>query len=278
MSLLTEISSYIVWFAIYSIAGWLYETVICSIAAKKLVKRGFLNGPYCPIYGAGAVCCILLFSDIDNILGLFFAGMVVTSVIEYFTSWAMEKLFSARWWDYSSRRFNLNGRKCLLGSAVFGTMIVLLIKIIHPWVVSLTGCIHPNIIIILASAFAAVFVIDIVLTVLSINRFNEKLAEIHMRAQRAVSDYRMHMESRREDIKNKLQSSVDAIKNCKHTEGINKTGSRLSLHERRILRSFPKFQSTRYNDALKSIREEWKKYIEKKKNEIKSKKNKQSKH
>lgn len=267
MSVLTEISSYIVWFAIYSIAGWIYETIICSISAKKLVKRGFLNGPYCPIYGTGAVCCILLFSDINNILGLFFAGMVVTSVIEYFTSWAMEKLFSARWWDYSNRKFNLNGRICLLGSVVFGAMIVLLIKILHPWIASITNNINPYAMIALAAVFIVGFAVDIIFTVVHMNRFNEKLGEIHLRAQQAISDYRVQAEARKEDIKNKLQVSVEAIRN-------KKSEVKLSLHERRILRSFPKFQSTRYSDALKSVKEDWKKYIEKKKEKINKKKDK----
>ena len=96
------IETWFLWLMIYSIIGWVYESTICSIGHRKLINRGFLNGPYCPIYGTGAVLVLL-----------FFAGALVTCSLEYLTSWLMEKLFHARWWDYSKRKFNIGGRVCL---------------------------------------------------------------------------------------------------------------------------------------------------------------------
>ena len=132
------IETWFLWLMIYSVIGWVYESTICSIGQRKLINRGFLNGPYCPIYGTGAVLVLLVLGRIQNPVLLFFAGAVLTCSLEYLTSWLMEKLFHARWWDYSKRKFNIGGRVCLIGAVVFGAFSVVLILVLHPWVKSLT--------------------------------------------------------------------------------------------------------------------------------------------
>ena len=90
-------------FLVYSFLGWVCETVYCSIGQRKFVNRGFLNGPLCPVYGFGAVAVLLFLRPLrENLLLLFFGGMILTSVIEYITGFALEKLFAAKWWDYSN--------------------------------------------------------------------------------------------------------------------------------------------------------------------------------
>ena len=121
------IETWFLWLMIYSIIGWGYESTICSIGQRKLINRGFLNGPYCPIYGTGAVLVLLVLGRIQNPVLLFFAGALVTCSLEYLTSWLMEKLFHARWWDYSKRKFNIGGRVCLIGAVVFGAFSVVLV-------------------------------------------------------------------------------------------------------------------------------------------------------
>ena len=116
MEFLKTVETYFLWLMIYSIIGWIYESTLCSITNKKLINRGFLNGPYCPIYGSGAILVILILGRIKNPVLLFFLGALVTCSLEYLTSYVMEKLFHARWWDYSQRKFNINGRVCLIGA------------------------------------------------------------------------------------------------------------------------------------------------------------------
>lgn len=133
------------WFILYSFFGWVYESILCSCTSHSLVNRGFLNGPLCPIYGFGAVTVILAFwwePDI-SLWNLFLSSMVLTCTLEYITSWGMEKLFHARWWDYSDYRFQLNGRVCLLGAVAFGSFSVLLIKVVHPRVAALVNRLPP---------------------------------------------------------------------------------------------------------------------------------------
>ena len=98
----------LLWFLLYSCVGWVYESVLVSVLERRWVNRGFLNGPICPIYGAGAVLGILLLSGLrDHPVIIFLISALGASVLEFVTSWAMEKIFHARWWDYSDYRFNI---------------------------------------------------------------------------------------------------------------------------------------------------------------------------
>ncbi len=121
------ISRFFVEFILFSLGGWVYESIYCTITRKHWTNRGFLFGPVCPIYGFGAMA-VRLFAfyvpikpgkDIP-LWAVFVSFMVVSAILEYITSWAMEKMFHARWWDYSSMPLNLNGRICLPASLLFG--------------------------------------------------------------------------------------------------------------------------------------------------------------
>ncbi len=120
-------------FLIYAFIGWVGEEIWTGIGQRKLTKRGMLFGPICPIYGFGALGILYLLQPWkDTWVRLFFASMIVTSVLEYITSWLLEKTLHAKWWDYSGRPFNLNGRCCLLNSAAFGAGGLALEHLIHP--------------------------------------------------------------------------------------------------------------------------------------------------
>ena len=95
------------WFLLYAFIGWVYESVLVSVSERRWVNRGFLNGPLCPIYGCGAVLAIVLLHDFTNPIEIFLISSFGASILEYITSWGMEKLFHARWWDYSHYRFNI---------------------------------------------------------------------------------------------------------------------------------------------------------------------------
>ena len=109
------------WFFIYSFLGWVWESVYVSVKKRKLVNRGFINGPFCTIYGAGAVTIYLLLRPLRGNLALLYLGGVLTAtVLEYFTGWIMEAVFYTRWWDYSSKKFNLHGYISLASSLLWG--------------------------------------------------------------------------------------------------------------------------------------------------------------
>ena len=119
-------------FIIISFLGYLLEVFVCSYGSKKLVNRGFLFGPYCPIYGVGGVLVIWCLNRYyEDPIVVFIVGMFLTSSIEYYTSYVLEKVFHNRWWDYSSRKDNLNGRICLGNSIFFGFGSCLIIYLVY---------------------------------------------------------------------------------------------------------------------------------------------------
>ena len=136
----TDLYHIIHWFFIYSFLGWLMETCYVAIVDKKLVNRGFVNGPVCTIYGFGALSVYFILKPFENnILILFIMGIIVTSILEYFTAWIMEIIFRTTWWDYSNYSFNIKGRICLLNSIIWGFLTVALFLFIQPFVNSIVS-------------------------------------------------------------------------------------------------------------------------------------------
>ena len=131
--MLEKIALIAIYFFFYSALGWLGESIYCSIAAGKIINRGFLTGPICPIYGTGAVVMTLVLAPLKEYpILVFIVGLVVCDIVEFATSYIMEKLFHARWWDYSNKWLNIQGRICFRHSMYWGIASVLFIYFVHP--------------------------------------------------------------------------------------------------------------------------------------------------
>lgn len=161
MVILMNLSIYIILFMIYSFIGWAMEVVFTLYKDKALVNRGFLMGPYCPIYGSGCILIILLLKRYahDPVV-LFLMSMVVCSILEYLVSYILEKLFKARWWNYSDRKFNINGRICLETLIPFGLLGCLLTYVINPFMCNTLLKVPSNILNALAIILFVLFIID----------------------------------------------------------------------------------------------------------------------
>lgn len=234
------IERYFLWFVFYSIVGWVYETILCSSREGRFINRGFLNGPYCPIYGAGAVLDLLILGRIENPICLFFSGVVVTCTLEYLTSYAMERLFNARWWDYSHMRFNIKGRVCLLGAIVFGLFSVILIKGVHPVVVWHTEYVPPIVLHIVCTAVFALLSIDIVVTLTGMADFENKVKEISAL------------------IKQHNERITDKLHNTEVAQALNNAHESITRllngQQKRMLKSFPSLRLKNYDKITNEIR------------------------
>ena len=159
-------------FVCYSFIGWLIEVVFEFVNNGKLVNRGFLIGPYCPIYGVGGVIAtITLTSHKDSVIILFVMSMFLFAILEYFTSYLMEKLFKARWWDYSHFRFNINGRICLETLVPFGLLGCFAIYIVNPCFEFLFSLVNQQVLDIIAIVIAVIFILDVILSLRIISNF-----------------------------------------------------------------------------------------------------------
>ena len=124
---------YFILFMLYSIFGWICEEIVTFDPKKGFINRGFLLGPYCPIYGFSAIFMTILLNKFSNSLAIFSLALIICSTVEYLSSYVMEKLFNARWWDYSKKPFIINGRICLKNALCFGVMGLILIKVVDPY-------------------------------------------------------------------------------------------------------------------------------------------------
>lgn len=130
------------YFSIYSFMGWVLETVFASFNHKKFINRGFLIGPFTPIYGFGAILIILFSKWIEQIFENYYLSLLISivistllvTVLEFITGYVLEKVFHEKWWDYSNNALNLKGYVCLKYSLLWGGLAFILIQVIHPFV------------------------------------------------------------------------------------------------------------------------------------------------
>ncbi len=167
-------------FIIYSFLGYLVEVANISLNDKKLnFSRGFLIGPIIPVFGITTLLIITLLNRYSNeLITLFILSTVLCCLLEYITSYIMEKMFNMRWWDYSDKKYNINGRICLDFAIYFGIGGVIALKILQPFFFKLLTSIDQKIIIIIAIILLVLFIIDIVLSFNIIFKFKNKINTI----------------------------------------------------------------------------------------------------
>lgn len=137
---------YILYFFLYAALGWAAEVCFAAWKEHRLVNRGFLNGPLCPVYGFGMAAMLLLLAPWqDNVLAVFAGGMAITTLIEWLAGWLLYKLFRARWWDYSHLPFNIGGFVCLPFSLLWGAASVVMLLAVHPPIARLAEAIPPGV-------------------------------------------------------------------------------------------------------------------------------------
>ena len=185
------------YFLIYSFLGWVVEVIYHAVTRGKVINRGFLNGPVCPIYGFGVLSVFALINLLKN-LGLpmnsfwiFVFGCVLATLIELFGGWLLDKFFHARWWDYSDRPMNLKGYICVQFSILWGIAILIVVKIFQGFIEKQSLFVNaskPGWI--AAAILMAVYFADLILTVAVIRGFNQKLGKLEKISGeiRAVSD------------------------------------------------------------------------------------------
>ena len=163
---------YFILFIVYSFLGWVMEMIVCAIADKKVVNRGFLVGPYCPIYGCGCILILFLLNKYkEDPIVLFVMSVLICSILEYFTSYIMEKLFKARWWDYSDKKFNINGRICLDTLAAFGILGLILVYLVNPLFVGLIDKMGHTVLLVVAITLLVIFIVDGIVSLKVISGF-----------------------------------------------------------------------------------------------------------
>ncbi len=202
------------WFFIYSFLGWVWESAYVSVKKRKLVNRGFINGPLCTIYGAGAMCVYLfLRPGEENPALLYVGGVVLATLLEYITGWLMERIFHTRWWDYSNQKYNLHGYICLTSSLAWGGFTLLLFYVLQPFVSWITSLYPVNIGKILDGIIAVLYAVDF-----STSAFAAfDLSKTFEKAEDMLEELALYLQSTklyetREEIRSKLEATPGYVK------------------------------------------------------------------
>ena len=202
------------WFFIYSFLGWAWESAYVSIKNKKLVNRGFINGPLCTIYGAGAVTIYLLLRPFEKNLALLYLGGVITATaLEYVTGWIMETVFHTRWWDYSNKKFNLHGYISLASSLLWGAFSILLFKLLQPFVSWITSLYPQSIGEVILAVVSVLYGIDFGISAYTAFGLSKTFGKVEDMLEELIS----YMENSRlyetrEEIREKLEGIRGSIK------------------------------------------------------------------
>lgn len=264
-------------FIAYSTLGWCGEMIYCSVPKGRLCeKRGFLNGFLCPIYGHGALLVLYaLRGGFRNPFLTFLFGALLTSALEYFTSWVMEKLFHMRWWDYSKKKIQINGRVCLLNSVLFGLACVLLCHVVNPPVMAWLFRIGDTYTVPAASFLFGIYLMDNILSVRSAIQLSNRTEKLHQLQQ----EVRQHLAAAAENLEGKvaegrerylqsvdsmtrdfmegqstqqLQAHYDAYLDERRRQ-LQLLRSGQDMFERRLLRSHPNLRSS-HDEQLNQLR------------------------
>lgn len=284
----------LVWiFIIYAFLGWCTEVAYAAVDTGKFVNRGFLNGPYCPIYGCGIVIVVSILTQIkDNLFILFFGSLLLTTVLEFLTGFLLEKIFHNKWWDYSDYPFNIKGYVCLKFSLYWGLACTFVMDIIHPMIYKLISILPFVAGVIILLVIMVIFTTDIVISVLTILKLNQRLKSMDDIAKRihnisdeigekvyknvsTVMDKSEEFQTSREDFLAKIEQNVQTIKSNletrkdvlseEYTKKMNESEELLKKYKellsqknfgiKRLMKAFPNMKSLKQNEVLQKYRE-----------------------
>lgn len=234
-----DIRVYFLLFMTYAICGWIMEVTCKLIQYKRFINRGFLIGPYCPIYGYGAILITILLRKYTNDpVVLFFMAIIICGTLEYLTSYFMEKIFKARWWDYSQKKFNINGRVCLNTIIPFGLLGLFIMYVSNPFLIGKIEQLPEIALNILSSVLLVIYIVDNIVSGIVIR----------------------YVKKTEKDFGKELDNTEEMTKKVKEI-----LQSKSVLH-RRLLNAYPKLEAVKIK--IKEKKQEIKEQVEEQKSEI----------
>ncbi len=262
---------WIAYFIIYSFSGWIIEVLHAFIERKEWVNRGFIKGPFCPIYGFGVLMLLVVLTPVEgNWPLLFILAVALITLLEFVTGLLLETLFGAKWWDYQDEKYHVKGYVCPKYSLLFGGMAIITIKGIHPLIEAGMETIPSRALQASALILLTYLAVDFIQTVLEIIGLNRLLQELQQKMEelRQLEVREMllkerieklgHMERQVEEVERRLQLIKDHFKELRiEYEVMLRSG--LGRY-RRILKAFPRFHSKRFQKGYKKLKERFRSF------------------
>ena len=273
------LSELVLLFFVYGFLGWCTEVAFAAFKSGRFVNRVFLNGPICPIYGFGLIGVVLLLAPLKGNLWLLFVGScVITTLIELVTGFQLEKLFHAKWWDYSGMPLNIGGYVCLLFSLIWGVACMAIVLWVHPPIYGLVHRLPKMLTRILDGLFLAMLAVDLAATVATIRKLSRRLARITLLADEIhtlsdelggnIAEKALAAKQKIETEQAKLEQGVERFEERKEQSRVQREQRLAELRakvdaalsergfgHRRLLEAFPNLKSHRNPESLRRLRE-----------------------
>ncbi len=268
----------ILYFFVYGFLGWCTEVIFAAFKQHRFVNRGFLNGPICPIYGVGVtlvIACLEAFQS--NLLLLYISSVILVTVLEGVTGWAMDKLFHNKWWDYSKLPFNIGGYVCLLFSLIWGVACIFIVYFVHPLIHQVLSLIPHTAGIALIAILGIALLSDMIVTTSAIVKFNQYLEllkhitdELHAISNQIGAElYQnvMHVLDMQESSRQKLDdvklevSEEIRMQIVELKTRAQNLGEKVPKPARRLLKAFPKLESRNYKAQLELFRQKLEQHL-----------------
>ena len=265
-----------IYFVLYSFIGWVIEVIFHAVTLGKVINRGFLNGPVCPVYGFGMLAVLATAGGLKDVLGatsvdtvgfgwLFLGGVVLATLVELIAGYLLDHFFHARWWDYSDKPFNFHGYICLEFSLLWGLGCVIAVRLAHPLLSATTDAKIPTKIgWPILGALYALYLVDLITSVLTVRGLNAKLKELDevRRLLRTPSDALTReiagttLKAAQRVDENRVQASLARAELEQRAELLRlEIQSHRVFGTGRLLQAFPRLEHHQYRDALREIQE-----------------------
>lgn len=252
-----QLFNILTYLVIYSFLGWVMESIVRSIAEKKLINTGFLVGPMCPIYGIGAMIMLLFLDRFENNIPLLFiVSIVVLTIWEYLVGVLLETIFKTKYWDYSDQKFNFQGRVCLTNSICWGILGVLFVKGIHPAIIKLLEKVNIHVLHYAIFIISIVAIVDMIVSVIKVKNIKvtlEKIEELNKEIKEKLKEVKK-LTKETEEASKKLEKG----KNSENVKAIveslkkkrNRIIRRLYRNVYRLKKAFPAINTKEITEVL----------------------------
>ncbi|MBV7391691.1 putative ABC transporter permease [Enterococcus alishanensis] len=254
-----EFSLVVLLFFSYSFIGWLWETVYCGIKARHFVYRGFLLGPITPIYGFGVIGVLYLIDPFQkNIFLLFGLSFILCTILEYITSFLLEKIFHLTLWDYKKVPLNINGRVAVPVSIFWGAACVFIVRVLNPHLMTILEGLYARFSIFLPVLLLMLISADTGFTLANVSSLRRRMTElsgaIQEKKTQLQTDVNQRLDTLKTEAKERQTERKEWLEAFKDPETRKKL-PKLNLQERRFLNAFPTMKSSDLKSSLPDIRQ-----------------------
>ena len=252
--MIEKIFEILTYFIIYSFFGWVMESTVRTLAEKKIINTGFLKGPFCPIYGIGAIIMLLFLERFqDKLIWLFFIAITVLTIWEYLVGVVLEKTFNTKYWDYSDHKFNFQGRVCLTNSICWGILGVVFVRYLHPFIEGIVLKIDKTLLYYVISIITVVLTVDFITTVVRVKNIKVTLQKVE-ELNKEIKERLREIKELTKEAELNAEKIINAEKMRRFVEKLNRKKKNTILHLYkniyRLKKAFPSMDTKEITEVL----------------------------